>query len=58
MRGIEFSGLLAGICGEILDQILIDETKNIIVLTTVSGNIFDESYKFNNCFRSICWSAA
>ena len=49
MRGIEFSRFFAGICGEVRDQILIDKTKNIVVLLAIHRDVFDEVYQIADC---------
>ena len=41
-RRVEFAGLLACIGGEIADEVLVDETKHVIILTTIHRNVFNE----------------
>ena len=42
MRRIELASFLAGIGGEVADQVLIDEAKHVVVLATVHRDVLDE----------------
>ena len=41
-RCVEFAGLLPRIGGEIADEIFVDEAENVIILTTIHRNVFNE----------------
>ena len=41
-RRVELAGLLACIGGEIADEVLVDETKHVIILTPIHRNVFNE----------------
>ena len=51
MRGVELSGFFPCIRREVTDEILIDITENIVVLTAIRWNVFDEFDKF---LQSLC----
>ena len=46
MRGIKLTGLFASVGRKVTDQILINKAKNIIVLFSIGGDIFDQLNQF------------
>ena len=52
VRGVELTRLLAGVCGELADQVFINEAKHIIVLLAVHGNVLDQVDQVADCFRA------
>lgn len=42
MRGVELARLLAGVGGEVADEVLVDEAEDIVVLALVHRDVVDE----------------
>ena len=42
MRRIELAGFLTGVGGEVADEVLVDEAKDVVVLATVHRDVLDE----------------
>ena len=42
MRRVELACLLAGVGGEVADEVLVDEAEHVVVLATVHRDVFDE----------------
>ena len=42
VRRVELAGFLAGVGGEVADEILVDEAEHVVVLTTVHRDVLDE----------------
>lgn len=42
MRRIELAGFLASVGGKVADEVLVDKAQDVVILTSVHGDVLDE----------------